>query len=166
MDSDEVQVEVWQLGRDEEGRDVVLLRADENRHLPMWIGPCEAAAIWMKLRQEEAREIVRRPMTHDLLASVLERLGAKLERVVIDDYWRGTYYSRLLLTVNGDQLSVDSRPSDAIALALRCGSPIFVTERVLTAVAQSPDESADEGQLPGDADNPLPRDLEDDSPEA
>jgi len=165
MDSDEVQVEVWQLGQDEEGRDVVLLRDTQDRHLPIWIGRCEAAAIWMKLRQEEARDIVRRPMTHDLLAAVLERLGARLERVVIDDYWKGTYYSRLLFAVDGNEMSVDSRPSDAIALALRCGSPIFVNERVLAAVGEHASEP-DEGSTPRDeAEDPLPRDLDDEQPE-
>jgi hypothetical protein len=166
MDPDEVQVEVWQLGQDEEGRDVVLLRDSQDRHLPIWIGRCEAAAIWMKLRQEEAREIVRRPMTHDLMASVLDRLGAKLERVVIDDYWKGTYYSRLLLAVNGDQLSLDSRPSDAIALALRCNAPIFVSERVLTAIAEQREESAEETQSSDETDDLLPRDFEDEPPES
>jgi bifunctional DNase/RNase len=159
MDRDEVQVEVWQLGQDEEGRDVVLLRDAQQRHLPIWIGRCEAAAIWMKLRQEEARDLVRRPMTHDLLTAVLDRLGAKLERVIIDDYWNKTYYSRLLLAVDGKQQSVDSRPSDAIALALRCGAPIFVSEHILAAVDERSEESDDQ------ADDALPRDLDDDIPE-
>lgn len=132
---DGVEVSVWRLARDPEDNDVVLLRDASGRRLPIWIGQWEALAIWMKLAQNSG-PFVRRPMTHDLFATVLERLGAKLERVVVDDYSNRTYYAKLHLRINGQAFAVDCRPSDGIALALRAGAPIMVAEEVMATAPQ------------------------------
>jgi hypothetical protein len=129
---DGVQVSVWRLARDPEDNDVVLLRDEAGRRLPIWIGQWEAFAIWMKMDQNHG-PLVRRPMTHDLFSTVLERLGASLEKVVVDDYSNRTYYAKLHLRLNGQTVTVDCRPSDGIALALRAGAPIIVAEGVMAA---------------------------------
>lgn len=130
---DKIEVEVWRLLQDENGKDVVVLRDEHNRHLPIWIGPCEAAAIWLKLAGKRASAVLRRPMTHDLCAALIERLGARVERIVIDDCSNETYYAKINLGVNGRAITIDCRPSDAIALALRCGAPVWVNDAVMEA---------------------------------
>lgn len=107
---------------------IVVLRDPENRcALPIWIGIMEANAIAMALEGADSP----RPMTHDLLKSVLEGTGAKLTDVEITDIRENTYYAALHLERDGGRITVDSRPSDAIALALRCEAPIRVAESVL-----------------------------------
>jgi bifunctional DNase/RNase len=130
---DEVQVEVWRLVQDEGGKDVLLLRDERRRHLPIWIGPCEAAAIWVKLAAPQSDSFVRRPMTHDLCTTIIERLGGRIERIVIDDFSNDTYYAKIHLALHGEALTVDSRPSDAVALALRSGAPVWVRDDVMAA---------------------------------
>jgi len=108
---------------------VILTDEDEKRYLPIWIGVPEATAIFIQLNDQS----VPRPMTHDLLKSVIEALGAKVIKIVINDIDQSTFFARLFLDA-GDKdnpVEVDSRPSDAIALALRVGAPIFVTEKVI-----------------------------------
>jgi bifunctional DNase/RNase len=108
---------------------VILTDEDEKRYLPIWIGVPEATAIFIQLNEQS----VPRPMTHDLLKSVIEGLGAKVIKIVINDIDQSTFFARLFLDA-GDKdnpVEVDSRPSDAIALALRVGAPIFVTEKVI-----------------------------------
>ena len=146
-----VEVSVWRLARDSEDNDVVLLKDATGRHLPIWIGQWEALAIWMKIG-ENAGNFVRRPMTHDLFAAVLDRMGATLDRVVVDDYSNSTYYAKLHLRIDGRSLAVDCRPSDGIALALRAGAPIIVTEEVMASAVQI--EGADLAEDTGPADEP------------
>ena len=151
--ADAVPVTVWRLGRDEKDEDVVLLRDESGRVLPIWIAPCDAAAIWLRLDREQARALVRRPMTHDLLLSMMERLGISLERIVIDDLSNGKYYATLHLRRAGSRFGLDSRPSDAIALGLRAQAPIFVAEAIMCEAGQvvsQEDEVESEGE-PGDA---------------
>lgn len=149
---DEVRVEVWRLVQDSQGKDVVLLRDEQHRHLPIWIGPCEAAAIWVRLAGSRGRAMVRRPMTHDLCMSIIERLGGTIQRVVIDDYSNETYYAKIYVAVDGSVVVIDSRPSDAIALALRCEAPVWVSDSVMEAgnVAIEEDDSSAPPDLPGD----------------
>ncbi|MGQ9661241.1 MAG: bifunctional nuclease domain-containing protein, partial [Kiritimatiellia bacterium] len=99
----------------------------DERTLPIFIGAAEAQAIAIKLNQVE----VPRPLTHDLLKNILDFLEYRLKRVEVCDLREGTFYARLILERDGEELEIDSRPSDAIALALRFGSPIFVGERVM-----------------------------------
>ncbi|WP_395092770.1 bifunctional nuclease family protein [Armatimonas sp.] len=115
------------------GEVVLLLRDTRGRRLQVHIGAFESMAIHNAL-QKEAPE---RPLTHDLLRNLIEKLGAELERVVIDDLWRGTFYAKLHLTrEKAPSLEIDCRPSDAIALALRVSAPIYVAEHVLAEATQ------------------------------
>ena len=106
---------------------VILKTEDSERFLPIWIGPFEAQAIAVKLHDLW----LPRPMTHDLMSSVIADLGARVERIVVTDIADGTFYARVLLIANGKSIEVDSRPSDAIALALRVDAPIYVEDSVL-----------------------------------
>ena len=107
---------------------VVILRENaSDRYLPIWIGPAEADAIAVKLQDVS----VPRPLTHDLLSSVIATLGAKVNFIVVSDLQNDTFYARINLQVDGQQLEVDSRPSDALALAVRVNAPVYVEEAVL-----------------------------------
>jgi len=106
-----------------------VLVTDGERKLPIMIGPYEAQAI--SLPMESSRP--DRPMTHDLMRAIMERLRARLVRVVIDDLWNNVYYAKLYLKVGKEEMEMDARPSDAIALALRFEAPIFVAEGILEA---------------------------------
>ena len=108
---------------------VILQDPDSGALLPIWIGIFEAHAIAMKLERIESP----RPMTHDLLKGVLDTLGATLDRIEVVDLVDNTYVARLKLHVGDSGYSVDSRPSDAIAVALRADCPIFVADHVLEA---------------------------------
>jgi hypothetical protein len=108
-------------------RVVILKEKDSDRYLPIWIGPAEADAIAVRLQEVS----VARPLTHDLLRDVLEKLGAQVESVVVNDLANDTFYARIMVSVNGERLEIDSRPSDAIALAVRVQVPIFAEDAVL-----------------------------------
>ncbi len=108
-------------------RVVILKEKDANRYLPIWIGPAEADAITVRLQDVS----VARPLTHDLLRDVMEKLGAQVECVVVNDLSEDTFFARIMLSVNGERLEVDSRPSDAIALAVRAQVPIYAEDAVL-----------------------------------
>lgn len=108
-------------------RVVILKEKGSNRYLPIWIGPAEADAIAVKLQNIE----LSRPLTHDLLQSVITSLGASVEYIVVCDLKDDTFYAKLALTIDGVRLDIDSRPSDALALAVRVGSPIYAEESVL-----------------------------------
>ena len=106
---------------------IILKDVEGNRALPIWIGANEANAIAMEME----RITTPRPMTHDLIRNILEGLKAKVSRIVVNDLRDNTFYAVIFLTVNGAEVAIDSRPSDAIALALRVKSPIFVAEKVI-----------------------------------
>ncbi|GAB4252474.1 MAG: bifunctional nuclease family protein [Thermoleophilia bacterium] len=111
---------------------IVLLKVEEgNRYLPIWIGHPEAAAILMKLQDTD----LPRPMTHDLLTNVIENLAARLDKVLVTELRENTFYASLHLTAAGreESIEVDSRPSDAIALAVRTDAPIFAALDLLEA---------------------------------
>ncbi len=108
------------------GQPMVLLRGKEDRReLTMFIGPFEAQSIMAPLQRFQPP----RPLTHDLLLNVIGKLKAKVKKVVITDLKENTYYALLHLEAGGSEVTVDSRPSDAIALALRAGVPIYAEER-------------------------------------
>lgn len=130
----EVTVESIRVSLINQQRLVVLRENDSERYLPIWIGPFEAEAITMGLQQTE----VLRPMTHDLLRGVIEQLGASVEHIRISDLQDDTFYAQILLRVDGREIEVDSRPSDAIALAVRLEVPIYVAEDVMERAAQVP----------------------------
>jgi hypothetical protein len=119
---------------------IVLLRdADNQRVLPIWVGPVEANAIALQIENVAPP----RPLTHDLLRNVLSELGVTLRRVVITDLKENTFFAYLDLRRGDETLLVDARPSDAIALAIRTKSPVFVDAAVLER-ARSVDASTDQ----------------------
>jgi bifunctional DNase/RNase len=111
---------------------VVLVDLSGQKALPIWIGVFEAEAISRGL--EDA--VTLRPMTHDLMKQILDTFQVTLNRVVIHDLKENTFYANLYLNIEGEELIVDSRPSDAIALAVRVKAPIFVAESVIAATKQ------------------------------
>jgi bifunctional DNase/RNase len=107
---------------------IVLLKTVEgNRFLPIWIGHPEAAAILMKIQGASTP----RPMTHDLLSEMLEHLDATCEKVSVTELRDNTFYASITIRVNGSSVEIDSRPSDAIALAVRTQAPIFAADDVI-----------------------------------
>ncbi len=108
-------------------RVVILKEKSAERYLPIWIGPAEADAIAVKLQGAN----VPRPLTHDLLRSVIDSLGATVRFIVVNDLKSDTFYAKIILNVDGKQIEIDSRPSDALALAVRTGVPIYADEAVL-----------------------------------
>jgi bifunctional DNase/RNase len=111
---------------------VVLVDLSGQKALPIWIGVFEAEAISRGIEEV----VTLRPMTHDLMKQILDTFQVTLTRVVIHDLKENTFYAHLYLNVDGEELIVDSRPSDAIALAVRVKAPIFVTESVIEATKQ------------------------------
>ena len=112
-------------------RVVILKEKMAERYLPIWIGPAEADAIAVKLQGVN----VPRPLTHDLLRSVIDTLGATINSVIVSDLKSDTFYAKLILDVDGGRVEIDSRPSDALALAVRAEVPVFVDETVLDKAA-------------------------------
>lgn len=108
-------------------RVVILKEKTADRYLPIWIGPDVADAIAVKLQEVS----VPRPLTHDLLQQVVGDLGAKFDYIVVSGLDHDTFFAKIVLTQNGKQISVDSRPSDALALAVRAKVPIYAEEAVL-----------------------------------
>lgn len=124
------------------GSPIVVLHDKDNRKaLPIWIGSAEASAIIRKIENLK----VARPMTHDLIIDMIEKMGYKLEKVEINDVEKETYYANLFLTNDsGESVQIDSRPSDAIAIAIRVDAPIFVTANVISNGSVSTDSAKDE----------------------
>jgi len=111
---------------------IVLLKAvDSNKFLPIWIGHPEAAAILMRLQGASTP----RPMTHDLLVDILGEVETKCTQVAVTELRDNTFFATITLTVNGREIEIDSRPSDALALAVRSGAPIFAAEDVIAESA-------------------------------
>ncbi|MEA1964591.1 MAG: bifunctional nuclease family protein [Candidatus Aerophobetes bacterium] len=110
---------------------VILKERSGNKKLPIWIGLFEAQAIALALQDLKPP----RPLTHDLTKSLIEKLKGKVEKVVISDLKNNTFYARIMMRKNGEVLNIDSRPSDAIALALRFKIPIYIDEGVLNKIA-------------------------------
>ena len=106
---------------------VLLKTADGNKFLPIWIGHPEAAAILMKLQSQTPP----RPMTHDLLSDMLEQLGATISRITVTELRENTFFAQITVTQDGQEIEIDSRPSDAIALAIRAEAPIYAADRVI-----------------------------------
>jgi uncharacterized protein len=106
---------------------VLLKTADGNKFLPIWIGHPEAAAILMRLQGASTP----RPMTHDLVTVMLEQLDAQVTRITVTELKENTFYASITVAQNGSEIEIDSRPSDAIALAVRAEAPIYANERVI-----------------------------------
>ena len=106
---------------------VLLKTADGNRFLPIWIGHPEAAAILMKLQNASTP----RPMTHDLVTEILGQLNAEVVRITVTELRENTFFAQITVQQDGSEVEIDSRPSDAIALAIRSDAPIFAAESVI-----------------------------------
>jgi bifunctional DNase/RNase len=106
---------------------VLLKTAEGNKFLPIWIGHPEAAAILMKLQGASTP----RPMTHDLVTEMLSQLEARVTRIAVTELRENTFYALITVSVNGSEIEIDSRPSDAIALAVRAEAPIYAADSVI-----------------------------------
>ena len=127
-------------------RVVILKEKESDRYLPIWIGPAEADAIAVRL-QDVA---VSRPLTHDLLRSVIDAFGGNVQYIVVNDLTNDTFYARIIMDVDGRTLEIDSRPSDAIALAVRVQAPIFAEETVLEKAGVRLDQETGEEKAEGE----------------
>ena len=108
-------------------RVVILKEKEADRYLPIWIGPAEADAIAVKLQDLS----VPRPLTHDLLRTIIDTLGGSIQHILVSDLQNDTFYARITIQANGTTQDIDCRPSDAVALAVRAQVPIYVDESVL-----------------------------------
>ncbi len=160
----EVTVQSLGLDRSSNTPVVILQEKDGARVLPIWIGPGEASAIAMEL----AGMNFSRPLTHDLMTSAIRGLGGSLQRVVITRVVENTYYAELIISRDGEFFSLDARPSDSIALALRMDASIFTSEDLLEETSIEVAEHSDFDDDPIDLDDdpevegegrPAPEDL-------
>lgn len=123
----ELEIESIRVRQETQQRAVVLRVKDSNLFLPIFVGHFEVEAIRLKLMDIE----VQRPMTHDLLGSIIDNLGASVDRIIVSELKQDTFYAKIIVDCDGKTFEIDARPSDAIALAVRSGSPIFAEEAVL-----------------------------------
>lgn len=135
----ELSIESIRLSLMNYQRVVILREKNADRYLPIWIGPAEADAIAVRLQDVS----VARPLTHDLLKNTIELLGGRVSHIIVSDLANDTFFARIMLEVNGQMVEIDSRPSDAIALAVRTAAPIYADESVLDRAGVVLDE---EGQ--------------------
>ncbi len=136
----EVTIDSIRVSLMSQHRVVILKDAGSDRYLPIWIGACEADAITIELQGVE----VARPFTHDLLKSAITQLGGKIKSVIINDLHNEVFYAQIILDVNGHRMEIDSRPSDALALAVRAKVPVYVAESVMDKAAITPEEDMSE----------------------
>lgn len=142
-----IEIKVQSLGLDQVSKSpvVILQEVAGSRVLPIWIGPAEASAIAMQL----AGMSFARPLTHDLAASLLKGLGGELKRVLITRVQDNTYYAEMVIQRGEEMFSIDARPSDAIAIALRTDSKLFTTEDLLDTGAVEIEDSEGSENAPG-----------------
>ncbi len=114
---------------------IVFLENDSDKVLPIYIGAAEAFSIQTALEKLP----YPRPLTHDLLISLIEGLNVKIVRIVVDDLDDGIFFARVIVRSNGEELEFDARPSDSIALAVRCEAPVYVANKVMTAASVDKD---------------------------
>jgi hypothetical protein len=137
----EVKVESVRVNLVGTHRVVVLKEVNSERYLPIWIGQAEAESITLRLTNTK----VPRPLTHDLIVDAIRALGATVRYVLVNDLRDETFYARLVLrTRDGKELSIDSRPSDAIAIAVRVDCPIYVDDDVMAQHSHQPEEESSE----------------------
>jgi bifunctional DNase/RNase len=128
-------------------RVVVLKEIDAERYLPIWIGPFEADAITIQLQGVQ----VARPLTHDLLKSIIDEMGATVSHITVSELKNDTFFARIVMDINGNSMEIDARPSDAIALAVRVNAPLFVAEEVMEMASIVPETALDEESLEPEA---------------
>jgi len=145
----EVVIDSIRVSLTSQHRIVVLKDVNSGRYLPIWIGPFEADAITIELQDKPPE----RPLTHDLLKSVIDELGGRVVHVLISNLRNDIYYARIVVEINGNQVEIDSRSSDALALAVRVKTPIFIDDTVMARASIEPDENIEEEVLSSDADD-------------
>lgn len=150
----ELSIESIRLSLMNYQRVVILREKDSDRYLPIWIGPSEADAIAVRLQDVS----VARPMTHDLLRNTIEKLGGTVVYIVVNDLENDTFFARIVLDVHGETMEIDSRPSDAIALAVRVEAPIYAEEAVLDRAGVVLDEEGQPQEAGAPAERPKPVD--------
>jgi len=149
----EVKIDSLRVSLTNQQRIVVLKQVNSDRFLPIWIGPYEAEAITIALQEIE----VSRPQTHDLVKNIITSLNANLTRAVIKVLKDDVFYGVLVLEVNGKEFEIDSRPSDAIAVAVRAHAPIMVSERVMDEASIIPEEVEQEDEMITDEEEKEPK---------
>jgi len=145
----EVRMRVWRVEPHSPSQYLLILLDEDQRLLPMTLGLCEAMAIQGMLQSD--RGIPRPTTAHDLMGELITGLGGRVVKVVIDDLWNKVYFAKLHIAVNGEIVTVDSRPSDAVAIALRTEAPLFATDSVIAA-ANEPNDSSDDDPADEDSD--------------
>ena len=135
----EVEVDSIRVSLTNQQRVVLLKDMTAERFLPIWIGQPEAEAITIELQEVEQP----RPLTHDLLKNTIEALGGKIDYVLINDLRRDIFYAKIVVTINDEKVEVDSRSSDAIAVAVRAKCAIFVNESVMERAAVEPEDDVE-----------------------
>lgn len=139
----EVEIDSIRISLVTQHRIVMLKEIDGDRQVPIWIGPCEADAITIELQDVK----VARPVTHDLLKSIITAMGGNVSHVLVKELNDGIFHARLYVDANGKELDIDCRPSDAIALAVRVKVPIFIAEAVMEEVSILPEaDIQDQGE--------------------
>jgi bifunctional DNase/RNase len=135
----EVNIDSIRVSLMSKDRIIILKDTNDDRYLPIWIGPFEADAITAELQDIQQQ----RPLTHDLLRNVIEEMGGQIVHILVNDLRNDVFYARILIDYNGERLEVDSRPSDAIAVAIRAKAPIFVSELVMDRASIQPEASVE-----------------------
>jgi len=138
----EVKIDSIRVSLMSNHRVVILKDLESERYLPIWIGPYEAEAITIQLQEVE----VARPLTHDLLKTTITELGGKIIHVLVNELRSDTFYANIVVERNGKRMEIDSRPSDAIALAVRASVPIYVEDSVMEHAAITPEEDAESSE--------------------
>ena len=143
----EVKIESIRASLMSEHRVVILKDTSSTRLLPIWIGRCEAEAIAIRLQNVETP----RPLTHDLLNNAIAKMGGEISHITVNDLRDNTFFAQISVNLNGRSVQIDSRPSDAIALAVRADATIFVEEHVMAEASIVPEadvtENADDEEL-------------------
>jgi bifunctional DNase/RNase len=137
----EVKVDSIRASLMSEHRVVILKDLEADRFLPIWIGRYEAEAIAIRLQNID----VPRPLTHDLLKNAIGELGGEISHILVNDLQNDTFYAKISVNLNGRTVEIDSRPSDAIALAVRSGATIYVEEDVMARAGIVPEDDVTEG---------------------
>jgi bifunctional DNase/RNase len=147
----EVKIDSIRVSLMSQHRVVVLKEVDTERYLPIWIGPFEADAITLKLQGVH----VARPLTHDLLKSLIDKMGGTVSHVTVTELKNDTFFAQIVMDINGKSVEIDSRPSDAIALAVRVNAPLFVADKVMDVASIVPEASLEEIREAGTDTEPL-----------
>lgn len=139
----EVEIDCIRVSLMSQQRVVILKDLSNERYLPIWIGQFEAEAITIELQESEQK----RPLTHDLLKNTIALVGGRVIHILINDLRNDVFYARIVIEIGDKTIEVDSRPSDALALAVRTKSPVFINEGVMSKAAITPDEDISQDEL-------------------